>query len=364
MIESIFFWLLIIFCSIYIVIHSFLWKGLGNLSKKQLNQQFQSISIIVAARNEEASIGKLLQSLIEQIYPSDKFEIIIVNDRSTDSTAFIVENFIKQHSQIRLINITANNTDMPHKKNALRTGIAQASFEILAFTDADCIVPKQWLNEISKNYTDDVGIVAGYSPYDFPNSFLRYEECKNSLLAASAVEMKNAFMCTGRNFSYRKAVYNEVGGFEEIKNSISGDDDLFLQLAQKKTAWKIRYMIAPESYIRTVSPGSFSQFINQRTRHVSASKFYPMKIKSAFAFVHLFHLITLIGFFFLPLTSLIMVLIKFNIDALFITKGKDVFQEEFSLVEFAVDETLVVLYSLFIAPLGFLKTFNWKGTFQ
>jgi len=334
------------------------------LFKTQFQQEQLPISIIIAARNEENSIGKLLESLACQEYPSDKFEIIVVNDRSTDSTATIIGSFVKQHSNVRLINIDSNNSDMPNKKNALRIGITQSSFDILGFTDADCVVPKQWLTEISKQYIDDVGVVAGYSPYnnEETNSFLRYEEYKNSLYAASAIELHNAYMCTGRNFSYRKSVYNEVGGFEEIKNSMSGDDDLFLQLVQKKTNWKIRYMIVSDSYVLTIPPKSFSQFVNQRTRHVSASNYYPLQIKLAYSSVHLFHLCIALGFFFTPFFSLIALVVKFNIDALFITKGKYFFTEVFSLLEFIIDEILLVLYSFFIAPLGFVRKFDWKGT--
>jgi cellulose synthase/poly-beta-1,6-N-acetylglucosamine synthase-like glycosyltransferase len=363
MVESLFFWLLITLTSVYVVLHIFLFKGINRLFTPVTQQQQHNISIVIAARNEESSIGKLLESLISQSYLLNNFEIIVVNDRSTDSTAAVVETFVRYYPNVRLINIESNNSDMPHKKNALRLGIAQASFEILAFIDADCIAPKNWLREISKLYTDDVGVVAGYSPYNGErvNSFLRYEEFKNSIIAASAVENNCAFMCTGRNFSYRKSVYNEVGGFEEIKNSISGDDDLFLQLVQKKTQWKIRYMIDPESYVLTNPPCSFTQFVNQRTRHVSASKYYPIMITTAYSCIHIFHLAAVIGFLVLPFISLLAVLVKFNIDAVFIAKGKEIFHEKFSLYEFISDETVMVLYSFFIAPLGFLTTFDWKG---
>lgn len=364
MIESIYFWSLVFFCFIYIAIHSFLWKGIQKLSRSHFQQKQEAISIIVAARNEEERIGSLMESLINQDYPSDKFEIIIVNDRSTDSTATIIEQFAKHHSTITLISIESNTSDMPHKKNALRLGIEHASFEILAFTDADCIVPKQWLKEISNHYSDDVGVVAGYSPYavESTSSYLRYEENKNSLIAASAVGLNIAYMCTGRNFSYRKSIYNDVGGFEKIKSSISGDDDLFLQLVQKNTQWNIRYMISPESYVRTFSPKSFSQFVNQRTRHVSASKYYPPHITAGYSAVHLFHLFIAGGFFITPVISIVALMIKYNIDALYIAKGKDCFHETFSIIEFVISETLLVLYSFVLAPLGFIRTFDWKGT--
>ncbi|MFA5833193.1 MAG: glycosyltransferase [Bacteroidota bacterium] len=364
MIEQLLFWLLIFLGSMYAIIHLCLWIGLNRLVNPHSESVEQPISVIVAARNEEKVIGSLLQSLVDQQYSSEKFEIIIVNDRSIDSTASIIEKFQKQYRHVRLITIEENTTDMPHKKNALRTAIEQSQFEILAFTDADCIVPKNWLRELSKQFMNDVGAVAGYSPYTLntSNSFLRYEEYKNSLLAASAVELKNAFMCTGRNFAYRKKVYKEVNGFETIKHSISGDDDLFLQVLKRKTNWNIRYMISRESYVRTLPPSSFSQFVNQRTRHVSASKFYSKHIQLAYSVIHLFHLSVIIGFFISPLIALIFLMIKLNIDGALIAHGKTIFHEEFSTIEFSRNELLLVLYSFLIAPLGIIRTFEWKGT--
>ncbi|MFZ4620387.1 MAG: glycosyltransferase, partial [Bacteroidota bacterium] len=132
------------------------------------------------------------------------------------SSAAIVETFQKGSANIRLLTIEANTTDMPNKKNALRTGITEAKNDILVFTDADCVAGKGWLRSISEAFTENIGVVAGYSPYGKENtsSFLRYEENKNSLFAAGAVELDHAYMCTGRNFAYRRSVYNEVGGFE------------------------------------------------------------------------------------------------------------------------------------------------------
>jgi cellulose synthase/poly-beta-1,6-N-acetylglucosamine synthase-like glycosyltransferase len=364
MIEHFFFWILLLLCAGYFSIYCVLWHGLTGLLSPKVAADQQGISIIVAARNEERHIAQLLQSLVSQNYPPEKFEILVMNDRSTDSTASIVESFALLHGNVRLVNITSNSSDMPHKKNALRSGIAQSKFDILAFTDADCEVPKNWLAEISKNFPDDFGAVAGFSPNVLTpsNSFLRYEENKNSLIAASAVELKNAFMCTGRNFAYRKELYNEVGGFEKIKQSISGDDDLFLQLVQRETRWKIRYMTSPESYVRTALPDSFKQFINQRTRHVSASKFYPVKIQFLYSLIHLFHLSIVAGFFVSPFITLIAWMIKFNIDGAFVARGKKIFNAEFSVPEFIRNEILLVLYSFLIAPLGFLVKFDWKGT--
>lgn len=367
MIETLLLWLILFLTALYVLIRFKMWKGLNRLNNP-FSDSMHTFSIIVAARNEEKNILPLLNSLSALNYPVDKFEVIIVNDRSTDATQNILESFIKNHANIFLITIKENLSPMPHKKNALRAGIEKAKNEILAFTDADCIVPKEWLLKLNEQFTDTVGVVAGYSPYIVKKplswfySFLRYEELKGTLNAAAGIGLQNAFMCTGRNLAYRKAVYDEVGGFETIQHSISGDDDLFIQRVQQMTPWEIRYMTSPQSYVMTEPPKNFRSFVNQRIRHISASKYYAMKVKLMFAWSHLLLVSIVVSFFFLPLYALIFLLIRFNIDALFVSKAKELFFEEFSVFEFLWNEVLLIFYTLFIGPLGLIKKFEWKGT--
>ncbi|MBI2427647.1 MAG: glycosyltransferase [Ignavibacteriales bacterium] len=325
-----------------------------------------SFSIVIAARNEEKNIARLLDSLFRMDYPKDKFEVIVVDDRSNDSTKEIVKKFEQQASNVKIISIVTNDTDMPHKKNALRTGIQNARFDILTFTDADCIVPKQWLKKLSEQFTDEVGAVAGYSPFEFDdqktpfNSFLRYEEFKGSITAAAAIGGNNAFMCTGRNFAYRRKVYDAVGGFEKIKQSVSGDDDLFIQLIRRETPWEVRYMTSPESFVITRPPLTFNELVNQRTRHISASKYYAPRVKFFFGLSHIYLFTSIVALFVAPLFGLIFLLVRINGDALFIARGKEIFNEEFSVVEFFRNEFLLILYLFFIGPMGFLKKYEWK----
>ncbi len=367
MVESALLYYLVILFGIYAVIHFLIWNGLHRLPQP-ITDKLHSFSIVVAARNEEQNIRQCLEALANLNYPKELYEIIVVNDRSTDRTAAIVKEAAMQHPHIRCVDVVANMTDMPHKKNALRIGIEQSKNEIIACTDADCVVPSNWIGELSKQFMDTVGAVAGYSLYDFHNApslgktFLRYEELKNSLGAAAGIGLKSAYMCTGRNFAYRRKVYDEIGGYEKIKHSVSGDDDLFIQLIQREKRWDIRYLTSPGSYVLTQPPNSLSQFIHQRTRHISASKYYPLKMKLLLGTVHVFNFSILVSLFFLPLTSLILFMAKINVDAVIIARGKELFNEEFTVIEFSVSELAYMLYNSFIGPLGFIKKFNWKGS--
>jgi len=350
----------------YLLLHVFLWRGLKREPPSVSDPQ-HSFSIVIAARNEESHLLRCIESAARQRYPADRFEVIVVDDRSTDRTAEIIAGASKQFPNIRSVAILRNETDMPNKKNALREGINISRYEILAFTDADCTVPHNWLEQLSSHFTDSTGVVAGYSPYDVTGlpwigkKYLHVEELLNSVYAAGAAAIGRAYMCTGRNLAYRKNVYDEVGGFEKIKHSVSGDDDLFLQLVRTETSWGIRYMFPPGSHVRTVPPFSLNAFINQRTRHISASKFYTFDTKAALAVIHLFPFIILASYFWLPLTAVIIAMIKINIDGMVLAKGADKFGETISIPEFIAGELLLPLYSLIVGPIGFLKNFSWKG---
>ena len=295
--------LFVCYCSLNFLIARGLKKLL--LLQQASSQEKPEISIIVAARNEEANIGRCLQSLVQQNYPAGLFEIIIADDRSTDGTAAIVRNYQRRYPYIKLVTISQISSDLPPKKNALNEAMKESRFDILAFTDADCIAPPIWLSSIAREFLPDVGVVAGYCPIEqrFPRTFfarwfdffLRYLEIKKWVGAAAGVGLGNAYLSSGGNLAYRKSVFREVNGYEKIKHSISGDDDLFIQLIQKETRWKIRYMISRESSVETAPPPSLAYFINQQRRHFSAAAYYSLRMKIVFGLIHSYNALAVLS---------------------------------------------------------------------
>lgn len=338
-----------------------------------------TVSVIVAARNEEETIGPLLQQLVRQTYPS--FEVILVNDRSTDRTAEIAASFQQSHPNLRRIDITAPSADMPAKKNALAKGIAASSGEILCFTDADCLPPPGWIVELVSAFDEDVGLAAGYSPYDAslvrsqPDGtpllkrllywFIDYEEFKGAAWSAGTIGLHNGWLCTGRSLAYRRSVYDQVGGFEKIKHSVSGDDDLFLQLVRRETSWKIRYVTDPASFVPTPPPATFRAFVRQRTRHFSAGKYFSLSAKTFFFLFHTANLLLLacaIGTLALGGSSLALWLFgaKVIVDVLLFSFAAPIFHQTRFAPSFLFGEILYIVYNTLIGPLGFLRPFEWK----
>jgi cellulose synthase/poly-beta-1,6-N-acetylglucosamine synthase-like glycosyltransferase len=358
----------------YSMAHLGLFAGLRRCDQSRYQHQ-PFVSIIVAARNEENTIRQLLESLLRQSYPHK--EIIIINDRSTDKTAALIADFQKSFPGIKQIDITDVPKDMPAKKNALRAGIVASKGEILCFTDADCFPPSTWIEELVLQFAPGVGLVAGYSPYQsfsktggflskvFYN-FISYEEFRAGIWSAGAIGCNLGWLCTGRNLAYRRIVYDEVGGFEKIKQSISGDDDLFLQLVRKKTDWKIRYLLSVTSYVPTFAPPKFWSFVDQRKRHFSAAKYFTVPMMSFFFFYHSANLLLFFSpvFFCLNLISVNLLVVcicaKLTADAVLILSSAQRFGRVLKLQSFIVMEALYVFYNALIGPLGLFKKFEWK----
>ncbi len=371
MLTSFWYILAAFFFAAYAAIHFLIIRGLRRLSYPT-NSELLSVSIIVAARNEQKYIGRCLHALVKQNYPKDLYEIIVVNDRSTDDTAEIVMSMRKKFPFIKLIDIERPSADLPPKKFALDEGIRNATHDLLLFTDADSYPPQQWLREVVKAFTPEVGVVAGYSPFEWRatdsfehrwgDRFLRYEELKNTIGTAAGIGLRSAYMCTGRNFAYRRAVFNEVGGFGKIKQSLSGDDDLFIQLVQRETSWQIRYMTSVDSVVVTEPPVALEEFVNQRKRHFSAGKYYPRRMKVIFACAHGFNALALLTLIIFPLYGIVLCALKLLIDWYVLNQGTRLFGNKELVRKMVPLEVMFVLYNLIIGPVGYLGQFEWKGT--
>jgi cellulose synthase/poly-beta-1,6-N-acetylglucosamine synthase-like glycosyltransferase len=370
-------WLLITGAAFYFAVH--LGLAIGIKMCKQSKSSLQPlVSIIVAARNEEKTIGSLIECLLKQTYAN--YEIIIINDRSTDSTAAIISDFQEKNFVIKKIDITAVPDDMPAKKNALRAGIESSKGEILCFTDADCFPPPAWVQELVQQFEPEVGLVAGFSPYIIPVEkavanrilhnmffkFIAYEEFRAAIWSSGAIGWNLGWLCTGRSLAYRRKVYDEVDGFEYIKQSISGDDDLFLQFVRKQTKWDIRYVKSSESFVPTLPPADFRTFVEQRKRHFSASKIFSFPMMLFFFFYHFANLLLFLSpfLFLFNLISLSLAVesigIKLCADAILVSSSARTFSGMTYNRSFIIMEVLYVLYNSLIGPLGIFKKFEWK----
>jgi len=339
------------------------------------------VSIIIAARNEENNIGKCINSLINQSYPQDKFEIIITDDHSTDNTASIINSFQKENIHvINLADFTADTILNSYKKKSIETALKFAIGELIVTTDADCIAPTKWLETLVSFYKEKnpvfVCLPVSFKDPLAEDSFLKkIFKIFQSLdfmtlqgITGASVSEKFHSMCNGANMAYEKKAFYEVNGFEGIDEIASGDDMLLMHKIQKVYPDRILFLKSPEVIMQTTSAETLKAFINQRIRWASkADKYTDKKITGVLMLVYLLNAwIFILGFssfFFLKAfyLFLIAIIIKTVVELLFIYPVTTFFHQKKLLGWFAPAQPFHILYTLIAGWLGKFGTYQWKG---
>ena len=234
------------------------------------------ISVIVCAKNEAENVIRFIPLLAEQDYPD--YEIILIDDASSDATLEIFEEFEKQYSNIRLVKVENNEAFWGNKKYALTLGIKASKKDYLLFTDADCYpASKDWITSMSSQFTMNKTIVLGYGAYEkiagsFLNKIIRFETMLTAIQYFSWAKIGHPYMGVGRNLAYKKEEFYNVKGFIDHMQIRSGDDDLFINQVAKSKNTAICY--SPESFTYSQPKTSFKDWFNQKRRHVSTARFY------------------------------------------------------------------------------------------
>lgn len=259
-----------------------------------------TFTIIVPFRNEAKSLPKLLCSISDLNYPADLFEVILVDDDSDDG--FQIENYNFSFKVIK--NIRKSNSP---KKDAIETAILQAKNSWIITTDADCLVPENWLKTVDAFIRENnVEMVVGAVSYQTNNEFLQHFQLLELMSLQGATigsfGIQKPFMCNGANFAYSKKMFQTLNGFEDSNHIASGDDVFLLQKAIHSSEFgvsKIGYLKNHDFLVLTQPCFSFKALINQRIRWASKTTAY----KSAFAktlalFVFLGNLSIILGLLF------------------------------------------------------------------
>jgi cellulose synthase/poly-beta-1,6-N-acetylglucosamine synthase-like glycosyltransferase len=257
------------------------------------------VSVITAARNEESNIEACLESLLRIEYPRDKFEIIVVDDNSTDATLAIVRKFAKENSNLKVLSAKQEIDHLRGKANAIAQGIDISSGEIIAMTDADCVVPPTWLRSTVRSYTGDVGVVAGLTLLQPTGWFAGMQSLDWAYIlavASAAMALKNPLSCIGNNFSFRKKAYDEIGGYRKIKFSVTEDFALFKAITHSGR-WEYRYPFERETLVFSIACSSVRELYRQKRRWGVGGKDMPPSALMMMVIAFCFHALLLFGIF-------------------------------------------------------------------
>ena len=267
----------------YLCATLFLYSGLKRISLLPVKAHPQSLtfSVIIAAHNEETNIGPCLESVLAQTIDHDRFEVIVVNDRSTDRTAAIAQQLARTHAELTVCSITKTPAGWSPKKYAVSRGIACSRNEIIVFTDADCLVPALWLETIDGFFDANVGLVQGITTYCSVNGLNKIffgmqalDFLSHGVVAAAAIGARFPLNSNANNMAFRKKAFDDVGGYGDVGGVVSGDDDLLVQRIWKSGAWHIRYMADAKGSVQTYPALTVSALFEQRKRWGSKTVHY------------------------------------------------------------------------------------------
>lgn len=324
-----------------------------------------SFTIIVPFRNEAHNLPILLDSLAKLEYPAHLFEVLLIDDNSTDGFQLPDLPF----KATILQNHRASNSP---KKDAITAAMKRVSTNWVITTDADCIVPRKWLSSLDQYIQNqDVAMIAGAVTYTGNNSFLHhFQQLDLTSLQGATIGsfgIGKGFMCNGANLTYTKAIFKELNGFEGNNSIASGDDVFLLQKAIMRYPEKVHYLKSSNNIIQTQAVNSWKDLFYQRVRWASKTSSYQSGFGKAVAVIVFLGNLNFIFVLFLAVFSnfsiahlLIVCTAKFIVDAFliyrtnyFLTKTKMRYLLASSLF-YPFYSTIVALYSLF-------GKYRWKG---
>ena len=328
-------------------------------------------SIVIPARNEAANIKACVDSILAQDYPTDAFEIIVMDDFSEDDTAFIVEALHQQYPNVHLLRIA--DYFKPHeltafKKKAIEKAVSHAKGDWIITTDADCKVPSKWLSLYNAYILKEQPVFVA-APVMFIktvgvlNQFQILDFLALQGITAASVGAGKHSMSNGANLAFEKAAFIAVGGYQGVDHIASGDD-MFLMHKMKKTLAKpIGYLFHPDAIVLTDAMPSWRQFIMQRIRWSSKARYYDDRsIFWVLLLVYLFNLSFLLMFLLGDFKSLLIALaFKTFFELFFLDPVAQFFHKKEELRYFPLYQPIHIVYNIVAGLFGQIKTYTWKG---
>ncbi len=362
---------LIIFLTLsclYYVLLIAVYYALGRLQQSGRSDRLPALTVIIAARNERERILPCLQHLENIDYPAEKYEIILIDDNSQDSTADLISGYCAKHSNWKLIRLTEKKPQLTGKKDALLHGLAVAGGEIIFVTDADCRVPPLWPQRMVRFFLPEVSMVLGYSPLlpeaGFWNKFLRFDNLFSAIVMAAPAKLGYPFSGVGRNLAYSRRAYNQVGGYQALKKFRSGDDMHLTERFRSQHSGQIDFCADPDTFVFTQAPSAWREIFNQQIRKNS-------KVLKATPGTIIFFILLFCYYISIPLLPVsdpgslvvwgVLLFFKFLLEWFCLMRAAKIFKQESLQYYFPLLQLLYPFFIIFFSWLGIFQKYNWKN---
>jgi len=338
--------------------------GLNKTFPRIAEEEIPQISVIVAARNEEENILECLIALNNLEYPESKIEIIIVNDHSTDNTEKNINDFIKDKQKFKTIIPAKGEGNLRGKANAIDKAVKISKGEIILTTDADCSPNPQWAKTVASYFTKDVAMISGYTTQHDKTLFEAMQSVDFVYLlsvAGGVMNLNKPMSCIGNNMSYRKSVYEEVGGYNSVKFSVTEDFALLMAI-HKLNKYKIIHPVDKDLLVVSKPCKNVKSLFHQKKRWGVGGLQSELAGFAVMASGWISHLCILFLPFLFSSTAFYIFLFKIMTDYFFIAPVYKKLNLKLNLKHFLVFEIYFVIY-VFLLPVIVLtnKKVVWKG---
>jgi cellulose synthase/poly-beta-1,6-N-acetylglucosamine synthase-like glycosyltransferase len=362
MIVLLFTFMILYFLSILLLIYGFDKIRVFEVKSSAPKTKF---SIIVPFRNENDNLPVLLESLSNLNYPTDFFEVILVDDASE----FRFKN-LKFRFKIAVIdNVRISNSP---KKDAISTAIPLAEYEWIVTTDADCTVKKDWLLVLDQFIQQqNPEMICGAVTYNCQNTFMhQFQQLDLASLQGATIGsfgIKKPFMCNGANFAYTKKIFEKLNGFEGNNKIASGDDVFLLQKAIEQFPKKVMYLKNFDAVVNTKPQDNWKDLFHQRVRWASKTKAYKSNFGKILGLIVFFGNLAFIFFLFriwnleFRIWNLFLglLLLKIYVDIILIQKTQNFLQSKTKYI--LLSSLLYPFFSVAVVVYSFFGKYEWKG---
>lgn len=325
----------------------------------------KSVSIVVCAWNEFDNLTELLPILANQKYPD--FEVIIVDDRSTDGSGEYLKHEILNYPNFKLVTISETPDHLASKKYALSLGIKVATKEVILLTDADCRPASDlWINGMVNQLGFDKQLVLGFSPYTkeagFLNKFIRFETFFTAWQYFSYTLLGLPYMGVGRNLMYRRKLFFEKLGFRNHQKITGGDDDLFVN--ENANASNTTICFNKDTHTFSEPKHTFADWFIQKKRHLHIGKRYKQRDKLLLGIYAISHILV---WLLLPILLFIPEKLQIILAAGFIFRllvfwifGVIANYKLGNTIEWYALPLFDFLYAIYISTMGWLAVLNMR----
>ena len=322
-------------------------------------------SIIIAFRNEEYNLPKLITSLSKLNYPKELFEVLLIDDHSQDKSYSSALTHTDTIENFRVLKSSHKS-----KKNAISTGIDNSNHNWIITTDADCIVPSTWLSSFDNLIqNNNPNIIAGPVKYKPDNSFIEAFQTLELLslqgVTIGAFGLNKPIMCNGANLCYSKEIFNEVHGFKGNINIASGDDTFLLQKIFEKDKGRVHFLCSEKAIVETIPEKNISNLINQRIRwsaKTTASKSNFTKLTAiTVLLMNIVFIQAIINLYSHTTESLLLISTKVVVDYLIIHKTAIFMNQQSFLKNYITTMLIYPFFSIYVAFFSLVKGYTWKG---